>query len=1435
MAITFVTQEAQEKSKKLGVNNNVQELVASCQAHTFDEAFRLFEIRYPYLYRRIGNYRLIAKVENIKDIDVICILDILRKGDKESNDFNADRIGYGQAKLEKLLDREKVEKNVEAEIQKGIDLATIKKKQLPSTLFHWLEPFERIQSTDDMILESHQWVKKFQSKEFEKHWANYYNLVSSILYKKEDVSIAENKRIFFLKDNETGRAILYTRFMLEDDQAPNETVVFLLDLRKSEEQDIEQITLSELSWINDNDEILKSIDFIAPYAARSYLSLVLADDDLWYQTETNDAANPALSAEELALLSRVRHAPLDEAVLPIFINGRAGSGKSTMLYHLFSDYLHRKATMNLDGDMLFLTYSDSLLKTARENVRKLIRARADLNIANKTTDIEEKLPNYDEYFRPFLDFVKNHVPKDVLAKEFPEENYIDFSKFKKLFGKYTPSNRLSPDLCWHVIRTFIKGYSLGDFLTPDDYEDLPQKEKSVSHEVYAQVYRTIWDTYKSSEYWDTQDLVRRVVEEGWTYPKYSVVFCDEAQDFTRVELDFILKLLTYQEYDMGWTKYIRLPFAMAGDPFQTLNPTGFRWEAIKASFYDEVVGNLDPYGRGNIEFDYKELAYNYRSQAPIVRLSNLFQLWREVLFGTSDVFPQKPWRDDEYIIPPRLYILNENISEDAFSIMAENSVIILPCEQGQEKEFVENDRLLLALSKKSNYPTFQSPMTAKGLEFTRVILYGFGDACPEKFFKKSVSELQLESEYFLNKLYVAATRAMKSLIIVDTKSGKDKLWKFTLGQEQIKPFIERSKSPSKWESERVAGVTSGDYYDPQIEQVTQDPLEIARKLEEAGHNNSELLRQAMDFYHRAGEESKAQRCEAKSFEAEGKYKQAGEMFNSQGRADDAERCFWKGECWKDLNIWYLTHEGGIDTHQAIALLMSGDKNDRSVISKFISHLIKLNIDGAPLPVDQPQFKKAITKVATILSNPNHEQLDDLRNLTNLMKESLSLQYIIGLETCAAILFNAEEYRLAINLWDKGGKPESNKYEYAKAMTAPDNKEKIYWLNLSKKFDAIVDIYEASGKAGFDKDTLRIVADAYQIGAKNENALSVLWQIGDYEKSLSVFRKLISKLSGDDVEKIFSDKYKTLLTNNQIELAYGWYKEVEKQLAEESRAEYAGMYIAKLLQANRWSDAIQLLNQGRSRKSIKLTGDESNRIHRQLVEEIATSEKILDASKKEKEQLAKYFSELIKSGYSTWSVWTSVEAVGAAIEKTSSFIEALEFYENLEKEQLPKEQLAFIHQRWLKVKNKQLENLKADMNMTESRDSERLARIWTNRKKEMDEKLMTWRYDLKSITSLSDYPITQKKDEDSATSNTQIDWQSPICKISIGRDIQILVNVMEGSLIAFPADAISSKNQKEKIMFYSEKHALSGEIDPGKLIRIYINGKLRRECEIDGRS
>ena len=70
-------------------------------------------------------------------------------------------------------------------------------------------------------------------------------------------------------------------------------------------------------------------------AARSYPYLMILDQDSWLAIQKDEEANLALSPEEAELLDSIHRAGVEgELGYPLFINGRAGSGKSTMLQYL---------------------------------------------------------------------------------------------------------------------------------------------------------------------------------------------------------------------------------------------------------------------------------------------------------------------------------------------------------------------------------------------------------------------------------------------------------------------------------------------------------------------------------------------------------------------------------------------------------------------------------------------------------------------------------------------------------------------------------------------------------------------------------------------------------------------------------------------------------------------------------------------------------------------------------------------------------------------------------------------------------------------------------------------------------------------------------------------------------------------------------------------
>lgn len=598
-------------------------------------ALARFEPIYPYWKRNIGNLRLLAKIEKVNDEHVLCLLDIFTRGSKEyEKEFLLDRHGFGRQYLDPLLDKDKLRQWLNEQKESGQQQQN-KLPPLPNELRDWLAaPRWRMDTNELVIYESEQWVKRFGQEKIKKRDETYHSLLHKI---SEDVGIGEKTDWSQVKlySNSEGLSVLFSRFetKLTESTAARQVLLLLAAFAaKPSATDIDEVVqttnlFKSKEATNSFSENLE-LDDLARLARRSYPSYLLYDIDSWLSIEKDEESNLALSGEEEQILQSV--STLENRSLPIFINGRAGSGKSTMLFYLFADYCDRhweyckkhREDFYEKPHPLFLTYNEGLLKVAREAVQNLLISHHQF--LEKRAE-QEEVPSIAPFFQPFQSFLLDLLP----ARErewFSSEKYIGFNQFRQIYkDSKLPEARnknYSAARCWHIIRTFIKGYSLDAYMELEGYQEVPRKERTVSDETFQNIYKKIWKWYKQltqeKGYWDDQDLIRTVLELKCYRPEYTAIFCDESQDFTRLELRLIMQLSVFSQYDLGYQPVPSLPFAFAGDPFQTLNPTGFRWDSVGASFYNEVIMTLDPAKQLNVEMNFKELKVNYRSSSSIV-------------------------------------------------------------------------------------------------------------------------------------------------------------------------------------------------------------------------------------------------------------------------------------------------------------------------------------------------------------------------------------------------------------------------------------------------------------------------------------------------------------------------------------------------------------------------------------------------------------------------------------------------------------------------------------------------------------------------------------------------------------------------------------------------------------------------------------------------
>lgn len=388
-------------------------------------------------------------------------------------------------------------------------------------------------------------------------------------------------------------------------------------------------------------------------AARSYPYLIVLDQEAWLSIQKDEEANLALSPEEAQLLESIRRPTSGEARFPLFINGRAGSGKSNMLQYLMADYIEFAVRRNTELLSLYMTYSPELIKEARKTVIGLLTIHYERLVNEKLnyTKVNEIL---EKSFVVFHEFLLRLLPRDA-QKRFPLEKRVRYPEFCQLwrakFAHRPTARQVSVDLAWHTIRSYIKGMrtSLEDKLTPEEFAVFPMKRRTIIPQRYELIYENVWNGwYKKlcleNGYWDDQDLAASVLDSDIPQTSnYAAIFCDEAQDFTPVELDLIFQLSVFAKRFLRPEQLSMVPFVFAGDPLQTLNPTGIRWEAVQANFFERFCTVLDPRRRAKVRFNYKELNFNYRSNQSTIKLCNLIQLLRSVLFDDRNINPQKPW------------------------------------------------------------------------------------------------------------------------------------------------------------------------------------------------------------------------------------------------------------------------------------------------------------------------------------------------------------------------------------------------------------------------------------------------------------------------------------------------------------------------------------------------------------------------------------------------------------------------------------------------------------------------------------------------------------------------------------------------------------------------------------------------------------------------
>jgi UvrD/REP helicase N-terminal domain len=452
---------------------------------------------------------------------------------------------------------------------------------------------------------------------------------------------------------------------------------------------------------------------------------------------------------------------------PCIVIGSAGSGKTALTLEKMKEAL---------GEVLYVTRSPYLVR----NARTLYYA---LEYENDDQDVS------------FLSFAEY-----LASLRVPQGQEMGMREFAQWFARHRASSRLKdPHALFEEFQGVITGPATDHpYLSREEYLGLGIRQSIFAADERPHVY-DLFAKYlafmQDNNYYDPNMLSYQYL--SLVTPRYDFVVVDEVQDLTTIQLQLILTALREPHQ-----------FLLCGDANQIVHPNFFSWSTLKSFFYKQD-GLAAPAELMRI------LHNNYRNAIAVTEVANRLLKLKHARFGSVD-------RESNYLVHS--------------TVETSGTVLLLADTEPITRELNEKTRqsthfavvVLHPEHKAAARAHFHTPLIfsvqeAKGLEYDNIILYNFTSAAEEYFrdITRGVSAEDVLGEdlryararekgdkslemykFHINALYVAVTRAVENLYLIEANPGQRlfevlglKLWEDRLA------LAEHGSSLEEWRQE----------------------------------------------------------------------------------------------------------------------------------------------------------------------------------------------------------------------------------------------------------------------------------------------------------------------------------------------------------------------------------------------------------------------------------------------------------------------------------------------------------------------------------------------------------------------------------------------------------------------------------------------------------
>ena len=423
---------------------------------------------------------------------------------------------------------------------------------------------------------------------------------------------------------------------------------------------------------------------------------------------------------------------------PLVIIGSAGSGKTALTLEKMKQ---------ASGDILYVSLSAFLV----QNSRNLYYSHG---YDNDNQEVEFLS------FREFLESLKVPSGKEINLRHF--EGWFQRHRGNT---KLKDPHKLFEEFRGVLTGPVIEGGAGAAWLSRAEYLELGIKQSIFNEDERPQVY-DLFERYlgflKSEQLYDTNILSHDYL--ALAKPRYDFIVVDEVQDITNIQLFLILKTLRTSGQ-----------FILCGDSNQIVHPNFFSWSKVKSLFFEQQSLT----GHGEVV---RVLQSNYRNSPIVTGIANRILKLKQARFGSID-------KESNYLVESigkergRLQLLNNNdrVKKELNNKTAKSTqfavLVMHPDQKPQASKWFKT-------------PLVFSIQEAKGLEYENIILYNFISDEEQAFreIAKGVDGATLDNDsidyarakdkrdkslevykFYINALYVAITRAVSNLYLIEEK------------------------------------------------------------------------------------------------------------------------------------------------------------------------------------------------------------------------------------------------------------------------------------------------------------------------------------------------------------------------------------------------------------------------------------------------------------------------------------------------------------------------------------------------------------------------------------------------------------------------------------------------------------------------------------------